>query len=143
MLKQTSVHRPAITSFFLPDFLTQSRTRGSSHAVEPGPIDRRLVGEDGLDLLEQCLALSKGCREQGRHLEQLRRLGEEGRVVDDGLAGVRAQRQQLQILMVDQQERVIVGGEQRTLCHSDISVRGVTEAMAPMAEEIPMERICL
>jgi hypothetical protein len=38
-------------------------------------------------------------------------LARKGRVVDDGLAGVRAQRQQLQILMIDQQERVIVGGE--------------------------------
>jgi hypothetical protein len=72
---------------------------------------RLLIRENRLDFLKQCLALGKGCRQQGRHLEQFRRLGKEGRIVDDGLTGVGAQRQQLQILMIDQQERVIVGGK--------------------------------
>lgn len=87
--------------------------------VERGAVEGDLFGEDVLDLLDEILPFRECSGEQGRNAEDLRGLGHRLSIVDDLRRLVRAQRQKLEILVVDQQKCMIVRGQKvRSHCPS-------------------------
>ncbi len=86
-------------------------------AIERGAVDRNLLGENVLDLLDEILTFGEGRGQQRRHLEDICRLGDRGHVSDDLGSLVRAQRQKLKILVVNQEQGVVAGLEEIVRAH--------------------------
>ena len=72
--------------------------------VEGGTVERGLLGEDVLDFLDKILSFGKGRCQKGRHVKDLCRFGDGRRIGDDLGRFVRTERQQLKVLMVDQEQ---------------------------------------
>jgi hypothetical protein len=60
-------------------------------------------GKDVLDFLDKILSFGEGRCQKGRHAKYLCRLGDGRRIGDDLGCFVRTERQQLKVLMVDQE----------------------------------------
>src|ERR1700693_2616566 len=112
MLKHTSVHNPAMTSFFLPVFLTQSRTRLSSHEFSPV----RSIG--CCSGCTACSSWNSACRSANAvvnsvgTLNTLAALARNTELLTTTSFGCDRKAQQLQILVVDHQKCMVVRGQQ-------------------------------
>src|ERR1700733_15954958 len=109
----TSVHCPAITSFFRPVFSTPVDDTRVFPRIEGRPVDwRDCLGRLG-QRRDETLTLLEGSRGLHWHFEDRRRFDQSDGMIDELARIVRANREHLQILVVDHQQRMIIRAEQR------------------------------
>src|SRR6266478_1838491 len=99
---------------FLPACLPNPvQDAGILPGVDERAVNRLLVWKNILKRLEKVTTLAfEHRRKQRRHAEDLRRFGEAYNVVDDRLCVMTAKAGELECLMVNQEQRAVVGREQ-------------------------------